>query len=184
MSQRRSGCRRATDPVVTILVEEPMWRADSDVIRTVRRAARLAMKMVSGERDGLPVSILLANDARLRELNAAFRNQRRTTNVLSFPAPPTTPDYLGDVALGYQILCREAAAQNKSLAQHAAHLTIHGVLHLAGYEHERAEDALIMENLEISLLTRMGFGDPYSAVPVRRWSKRHKLLLCRRMPAR
>jgi probable rRNA maturation factor len=184
MSQRRSGRTRTTDPLVTILVEEPMWRADGDVIRTIRRAARLALTMMSGKRDGLSVSILLANDARLRDLNAAFRNQRKTTNVLSFPALPTAPDCLGDVALGYQILCREAAAQNKSLAEHAAHLTIHGVLHLAGYEHERADDALIMENLEISLLTRMGFGDPYTAVPVRRRAKRHKLPLCPRMPAR
>jgi probable rRNA maturation factor len=170
--------------VVTILVEEPMWRADSNVIPTIRRAARLAMNMLSGKRDGMPVSILLANDARLRDLNAAFRNQRKTTNVLSFPALPTAPDYLGDVALGYQILFREAAAQHKSLAEHAAHLTIHGFLHIAGYEHQRAADSLIMENLEISFFNGTAIGDIYTAVPIRRRAKRHKLALCPRMPAR
>lgn len=177
------GRGRMTAPAVTIIVEEPMWRADAAVIRTLRRAARLAMKEVGGKRKQPSVSVLLADDKRLRDLNAQFRNRHKTTNVLSFPVLSAASAYFGDIALGYQILCREAAAQNKSLAEHAAHLTIHGVLHLAGHDHEVPEDAVVMENLEISLLARMGFRNPYATVPVRRRPKRHKLAPCPRMPA-
>jgi probable rRNA maturation factor len=82
---------------------------------------------------------------------------------------------LGDIVLSYGVLCREAAAQGKSLAAHAAHLTIHGVLHLFGYDHRHRSEAAAMESLEISLLACLGYTNPYESVPVRRRSKRPRL---------
>jgi probable rRNA maturation factor len=185
MSNLRSGRVQATQPAVTIIIEEPMWRDDKIVIPSVRRAARLAMTAICpGKTDRLAVSILLATDKRLRLLNAAFRDQRRTTNVLSFPALPDQSPYFGDVALGYGIISREALVQNKRFAQHAAHLTVHGILHLAGYDHQCQADAATMETLEISLLARMGIPNPYVVMPVRHTAKRHKLTTCLRIPAR
>ena len=111
------------------------------------------------------LTVLLTDDARLRALNAAFRGKDKATNVLSFPAPPSEALYLGDVALAYGVTEREARAQSKSFAAHAAHLVVHGILHLTGYDHEKARDARAMETLETAILARLGIADPYAPRP-------------------
>ena len=87
------------------------------------------------------------------------------TNVLSFPAnpPPGTPGRqpLGDVALAFGTVAREAESESKTLADHATHLIVHGVLHLLGYDHETEAEAEIMEALEVETLARLGIADPY-----------------------
>ena len=165
-----------------------MWRTHSDLITTIRRAATLALE-TCGEEMGdrhqrHAASVLLSGDGRLKELNAVFRNKPKPTNVLSFPAVPALFPYIGDVALAYGVLRDESAAQNKSLAAHAAHLTIHGILHLLGYQHDRPKEAKAMENLEILLLGQLGIADPYMPTPVRRRAKQPKLTVCPRVPAR
>lgn len=156
-----------------------MWRAHKGVIGVIRRAARAAIAAGPDSRRSEmktpELCILLADDEYVSELNARYRHRRKPTNVLSFPAAPVLAPRLGDIALSYGVLCREAAGQGKSLAAHAAHLTIHGVLHLFGYDHQNRRDATAMENLEISLLAGMGYPNPYEAVPVRRRSKRPRL---------
>jgi probable rRNA maturation factor len=112
-------------------------------------------------RDAGSVAVLLTDDARLQALNCTFRGKDRPTNVLSFPAPPHI-GMLGDVALAFESCAREAAEQGKSFRDHAAHLILHGVLHLHGLDHEHSEaDAERMEQLERDILAEIGIADPY-----------------------
>jgi probable rRNA maturation factor len=180
MTRKAAGRKRAPSPPVFVIVEDPAWRAQRDLVATVRRAARLALAFPGGE--ARAATILLTGDDQVRDLNARFRRKRKPTNVLAFPAPPgEEPEalaYAGDVALAHGVVSAESAAQQKTLAAHAAHLTIHGVLHLLGYDHHRVNDAKAMETLEISLLRRLGFEDPYRPVPVRQRKNRNKIATC------
>ena len=96
-----------------------------------------------------------------RTLNAAYRHKDYATNVLSFPYE-TQPAVIGDLAICLPVVLKEAAAQGKPAAAHFAHLIVHGMLHLQGYDHETgAAEALRMENMERSILAGLGFADPY-----------------------
>jgi probable rRNA maturation factor len=99
-----------------------------------------------------------------RELNFQFRNRNQATNVLSFPSElPEEIDLplLGDVIICAPLVEEEARQQNKVPLAHWAHLTIHGILHLLGYDHQTEDEAADMEALEISLLRSLDFQDPY-----------------------
>lgn len=147
-------------PHIVVVVEDPSWRMEGrQLTADIRRAARTALT-ASGR--GGDLTILLADDARLEALNTRFRGRKKPTNVLSFPADGP---YLGDVALAYGAVAREAAEAGKSIHDHALHLAIHGVLHLLGYDHETAGQARVMEPLEIAVLARLGIADPYAADP-------------------
>ncbi len=107
---------------------------------------------------------MLADDAHVRDLNKSFRYKDKATNVLSFPDGEETPDggiYLGDIALAYETIAREAADQNKAIESHIAHLIIHGILHLLGHDHKDENEAHIMESLETAIMARCGYDDPY-----------------------
>ena len=103
----------------------------------------------------------------MRDLNARFRDRDRPTNVLSFPAAamslPGEAPPLGDIVLAFGVCAAEAAAQGKTLADHLAHLTVHGVLHLLGRDHEDEAEAEAMEAEERSILATLGVADPYRA---------------------
>jgi probable rRNA maturation factor len=168
--------RRALVPrkpaAISVVVEDPRWREDSSVLPLIRRAARLALSGSYKARSKAPaLTILLADDAKLRALNASFRGDNKPTNVLSFPSASPDEPYLGDVALGRGVVAREARVQGKSLAAHAAHLVIHGILHLTGHDHEKPKEAQRMEALETSLLATLGIADPYAPRP---YTKRGK----------
>jgi probable rRNA maturation factor len=140
-----------------VRIEDRLWRDEKPALQLLRKAARQALEAAGAPpRD---VTILLADDATLKALNSRFRGKRKPTNVLSFPSQE--PDYLGDIAIAYGTVAREAEAQGKSFAAHAAHLTVHGVLHLMGYDHESAADALVMEALETQILAGLGLRNPY-----------------------
>ena len=112
-------------------------------------------------------SLLLSDDSHVRELNARYRQKDRPTNVLSFPPGPGTPEeYLGDVILALQTVSREAAEEGKRFDHHVAHLIVHGLLHLAGYDHESDDEAEEMEALERDVLARLGIADPYAQTGV------------------
>nr|WP_246505137.1 rRNA maturation RNase YbeY [Microvirga antarctica] len=129
--------------------------------------AAAAASHVAGETgpDALEVSVLLTDDKAVRVLNKTFRGMDKPTNVLSFPAPAppgvTGPRHLGDIALAYDTLVREAEEESKPLADHFAHLIVHGVLHLLGYDHEVEAEAERMEGLEVKALSTLGIADPY-----------------------
>ncbi len=118
--------------------------------RTWARAA------ASGRTD---VTIRLVGATEARQLNLAYRGRDYATNVLTFAYEPSC----GDVVLCPQVVAREARAQGKSLRAHYAHLTVHAILHLRGYEHELQSNAARMERAEIRILRRLGFPKPYIA---------------------
>ena len=99
------------------------------------------------------------------ELNARYRNRDSATNVLSFATDdlPEGENLLGDIVVCAPVVEQEASDQNKAVEHHYAHMVIHGVLHLLGYDHESEGEAEAMEQLESSLLARMGIPDPYQA---------------------
>ena len=123
----------------------------------------------------LVASVLFTSDEEVHALNREWRGRDKPTNVLSFPmlergdlvhlAPDGPPEMLGDIALAHATCAREAEAKNLSLDHHAAHLIVHGLLHLAGHDHEISEaDADSMEALEVKALALMGIADPYTAI--------------------
>ena len=108
------------------------------------------------------LSIRIVNEAESAELNAHYRHKQGATNILSFPVPPGLPELLlGDLAICAAVVAREAQEQNKSADAHWAHMTVHGVLHLKGYDHEEPAEADAMEALERRILGQLGYADPY-----------------------
>lgn len=95
-----------------------------------------------------------------RALNRAYRKKDYATNVLTFVFRERAP-FEGDLALCAPVVAREARAQKKALAAHYAHLTVHGVLHMQGYDHEDDTDALVMETRETQIMAKLGYADPY-----------------------
>ena len=141
---------------ITLVIEDEGWRSHRGLQARLKLAADAARRTV-GLKGGF--TILLAGDMKLRALNRDFRDKDKATNVLSFPQPG---NYAGDIALAYGLTKKEAKDAGKTLADHAIHLVVHGVLHLAGYDHERPKDARVMEPLEIKILGRLGIADPYA----------------------
>ena len=120
-----------------------------------RRWARAALE------GGGQVTIRLVDAQEGRELNNGYRQKDYATNVLSFPYE-TEPRLAGDLVICPEVVEREALEQGKSLSAHYAHLVVHGMLHLQGYDHETGEqDAEAMENEERKILAILGFLDPY-----------------------
>jgi probable rRNA maturation factor len=141
---------------ITLVIENPKWRGHRGLQARLKTAADAARRSVRLRGD---ITILLADNKRLRALNRDFRGKDKPTNVLSFPSGEKA--YCGDIALAYGVTNAEAKAEKKKFADHAAHLVVHGVLHLAGYDHERLKDAKVMEPLEVKILKRLGIADPY-----------------------
>lgn len=145
-------------------IEAGDWARAGDVEALARRATEAAMACGPAAPAGdVAVALLLTDDEAVRDLNRAWRGQDRPTNVLSFPSPPSpiSPRPLGDVALAFETVAREAAAEGKSVADHTAHLVIHGILHLLGHDHATEADGDRMEALEREALARLGIADPY-----------------------
>ncbi len=128
------------------------------------------------------VAIRVVDEPEGAALNGQWRGRQGATNVLSFPAGEMpavaglTP-HLGDLVLCAPVVCEEARAQGKPVAEHWAHLVVHGTLHLLGHDHERPADAERMETLEVRLLGGLGIADPYQqrlASPLARRSANHE----------
>jgi probable rRNA maturation factor len=103
--------------------------------------------------------------ARSRSLNSRYRRKHRATNVLSFAGAGALPDgmrHLGELVICAPVVAAEACSQKKSLDAHWAHMTVHGVLHLLGFDHEVAAEAAKMESREAQILDRLGFSNPYA----------------------
>lgn len=147
----------------TVLIEDQAWESLSDV-------EALAAQAVNAAFSGKPctVSVLLSNDAEIRQLNKQFRKKDKATNVLSFPAalmpvPAGEMAHLGDIVLAYETVVAEADAAKKTLADHVTHLIVHGTLHLLGHDHEDDAEAELMEQKERTILAALGIADPYTS---------------------
>jgi probable rRNA maturation factor len=142
------------------------WRrALPGAAKLARQAAEAALAQ-SGKRIGAAeLSLVLADNATVQELNARWRGKDAPTNVLAFASDEKPvagqPVLLGDVVLAYETVAAEAKQQDKALADHFRHLVIHGVLHLLGYDHVVAAPARRMETLETRILASLGIADPY-----------------------
>ena len=106
------------------------------------------------------VTIRIVDEPEGRALNNTYRGKDYATNVLTFPLVEE-PHLIGDIVLCAPIVAAEAIAQNKTLEAHYAHLTVHGVLHLHGYDHEIEAQAQLMETIEIQILAKLGYANPY-----------------------
>ncbi len=157
-------------PTVEVVVADARWRRLAGVTRLSRGAARAALAAAEQSAPA-ELAIVLTDDDAVRALNRRFRAVDKPTNVLAFPAsggpapPPGAPRPLGDVTLAYETVAAEARDQGKPIADHLSHLVVHGVLHLLGYDHAAAAEALVMESLEVAVLARLGVDDPYRARP-------------------
>lgn len=153
-----------------VTVEADGWySAVTDPETICRRAVAATLRAVGPPGIRGEVSVLLADDGTVRVLNRDFRGKDAPTDVLSFPAgprapgvPETAPWPLGDIAIALETSARDAAAAGKPLADHLAHLVVHGTLHLLGHDHEVPEEAERMEALERRILAGLGIGDPYA----------------------
>ena len=115
-------------------------------------------------RRSVVLSVRVVGRARSRSLNATYRNRDKATNVLSFGGAGRVPDgrhFIGELVICSPVVAQEALAQGKSLTAHWAHMTVHGVLHLLGFDHERHAEAVKMAAKEVQILDRLGFSDPY-----------------------
>jgi probable rRNA maturation factor len=153
-------------PRVEFVETEPRWRRAAPARRLAREAVTAAATEARVKlARGAELTIHLADDDGLRELNRRWRAKDAPTNVLSFPAVAadrlTGARLLGDVFIALQTTEREAAAEQKPLADHFRHLVAHGFLHLVGFDHETPDEAEIMEAVEIRALARLGVADPY-----------------------
>jgi probable rRNA maturation factor len=131
----------------------------------IRKTVAAAAKAASTPRAEL--AIVLSDDSAIRALNRDWRGKNAPTNVLSFPAvvPGKTrgaPPYIGDIVIAYGTSRREAVAEGKPFMHHLAHLTVHGYLHLIGYDHDTERAARRMERLERAILARVAVPDPYA----------------------
>jgi probable rRNA maturation factor len=144
-----------------IIIEDERWAlelgdADGFARACVRAAAAIEPRAGGGG------ALLFADDDRLCDLNRRFREKDKPTNVLSFPSGGAAGAFLGNIAIAFETCRREAAEQGVVFRDHAAHLIVHGLLHLVGYDHEEDEEANAMERLETRILAALGVSDPYA----------------------
>jgi len=146
-----------------IEIASPLWMSEPGAAACVREAIAAAAARVPAEGE---ISVLLTDDATVRSLNRQWRGVDKPTNVLSFPAarqPADLPPLLGDVAIAYETVVREAEEESKPILHHLAHLAVHGFLHLMGYDHQTDCEAEAMEALEREILRALRIPDPYRA---------------------
>ena len=140
---------------------------------TAAAAAAAAPALSTGATE---LAIVLGDDSAIRRLNRSWRGVDAATNVLSFPtaAAGGARPLLGDIVLAEETVAREANAEHKPLAHHVAHLTVHGFLHLLGYDHQTPADAEAMEGIEREILERLEIPDPYPLAPRRGMRRRRR----------
>lgn len=159
-------------PNVEISIQDPEWEKINDIYNIIDIASKTTLnnailpKAALG-RD-LEISIVLANDDLVQVLNREYRNKDKPTNVLTFATLDSEEVStegilnLGDVILAHETIEREAQEQGKFPLDHIKHLTVHGVLHLLGYDHIEEDEANDMETLEIRILEHLGVQNPYT----------------------
>ena len=163
----RASSRRATTPKpflgFQVFVQNHVGRKGIPTAASFERWVRAALAATRPRRK--QVNIVLFGAAQARALNRRDRGKDYATNVLSYPYEPLPGEsagLLGDIVICPAVVSREAKAQAKPLRDHFAHLTVHGVLHLLGYDHQNDAEAERMERREHRILAGLGIGDPYA----------------------
>ncbi len=161
---------------VDLINDSPLWNSlECDLEEFIRQVITLVLNQLDFKqiKARVEVSILLADDERLQELNREHRDKDKPTNVLSFPNYELKPYnfianlkkekeiYLGDIALSYTTIYHESVEQDKPFINHLAHMLVHSILHLLGFNHEQDNEAEEMENLEAKLLAKLNIPNPY-----------------------
>ena len=125
----------------------------------LKKFCKKVLKMSWFSSESAEVSVLLTSDKEIQKLNAQYRHLDKATNVLSFPLPKPKegPWLLGDIVVAYETVVREAKEEHKSFKHHLAHMLIHGMLHLQGYDHIKLAEAKTMERKERELLKKLGY---------------------------
>jgi len=148
--------RNVVNSDVTVQLRHPRWKTRlKPYCKTVCEAIDAALSAEKIKR--AEITVVLADDALIRQLNHEFRGKNKPTNILSFPGG----DHLGDLVLALETIEREAVEQGKTVKNHTKHLLVHGTLHLLGFDHEREKDAKKMEALEVKILKKLGIANPY-----------------------
>jgi probable rRNA maturation factor len=158
MAADGAAAGRGAAPAVSVL--RRVRRGWVPPARELRRWAQAALGRHGAGRE---IAVYVVGAARSRALNGRYRRRDHATNVLSFPAAPlpAAPQPLGDLVICPAVLEREALQQGKSLRAHWTHLFVHGVLHLAGFDHGRDAEARRMERREVRVLRTLGVANPY-----------------------
>ena len=171
---------------IDINIQEKLWRTQPKISQQIKLLFKniilktpLQNVILDKKLKNLEISILLTDDQQIKSLNKNYRQKDKPTNILSFPLLDCQKVkngnfknldlangnlMLGDIALSYQTIFMEAKEQNKIFEHHLAHLAIHGLLHLIGFDHEKNADAKIMEALEIRILADMSIKNPYRLI--------------------
>ncbi|NEW91684.1 rRNA maturation RNase YbeY [Rhodopseudomonas sp. BR0M22] len=155
-------------PVTEVVIEADCWQAEAAAEAIVLRAIEMAAEVIDADTGAAELAVMLTDDDHIQKLNASFRGKDKPTNVLSFPAAQPdvqgdgAPRMLGDIAIAYQTVRREADDEDKPFDHHLSHLAVHGFLHLVGYDHETDQEADEMEDAERLILARLGIPDPYA----------------------
>lgn len=151
---------------IDIRVADPRWEGIGDMDALAAHVLGLASAHV---KQGGEIAVLLTDDVEMHALNKQWRGVDKPTDVLSFPSDqpkiPEQPQYLGDIAISYDIAVKDAESMGRPVEAHVSHLLIHGFLHLIGYDHIELEDARVMEPLEAEILAGLGWPDPYAVGP-------------------
>lgn len=152
---------------LAILVEAGKWPDEDALAALAKRVLAAAAGVLALDSDEpAELSLVFTDDAHIRELNAAWREKDKPTNVLSFPLAAVEPGaplppMLGDIVLACETVEGEAQAEEKPFDHHLAHLIVHGFLHLLGYDHETDAEAGEMEGIERVILAELAIPDPY-----------------------
>jgi len=141
-------------PKLNVTVQYASNQAQLPSLSQFRKWAKAAIRVDT------EVTIRITDEQEARELNNTYRGKDYATNVLTFPLTET-PHLLGDIVICAPVVEAEATLQNKPLEAHYAHLTVHGILHLHGYDHETEAQAELMESLETAIVTKLGYANPY-----------------------
>ncbi len=166
---------------IEISIQDPIWEKLGNIEAIVKLSAEKALSSAQYPKEirdhDLELSLVLANDDLLHVLNREYREKDSPTNVLTFASIDSedyeqeammSPYNLGDVLLSYDTIVKECQEQGKFLMDHIKHLTVHGVLHLLGYDHTNDDDATNMETLEIRILEQLDVQNPYTDTGIMR----------------
>jgi probable rRNA maturation factor len=172
-------------PTLDIVAASARWKHDAEAVKKLMRRAIGRAAAATLSTTGNELAIVLTDDSGIRLLNRDWRGIDAATNVLSFATKTSVTkasvagnskaakpgEHLGDIVLAYETIAREARSEGKPFAHHVAHLTVHGFLHLVGYDHETAKGAAVMERTERDILRQLAIPDPYRS-PAKRRAKR------------